>query len=874
MLYRFTDAQGTFTIKDPLRYNLYLPLTDAKGQLFSAISPNLSGDIKKDNARFLTPPASIEDLRSNLLCRREFFLKTAQKTLRLSFPYQDTLEAGLLYQKVTKKIGSLEIEILNFIPHDLPAEVMRITIRNKGKKTISFIPTSFIPLYGRPEGNLRDHRHVTSLLNRIELDKYGIFLRPTLVFDERGHRINQTTYFVLGFEGKLLPPQGQFPTLDYFYGSGNILHPDAIEKENFAAKKKLPEFDGKESCAAFRFSQKRLKPDEEVNYFLIMGIEDEVRKIRNIFLQLNSPDKIERAFIRTKKYWQDSLGRLSFDFKDRQYNNWLLWVKLQPTLRRFFGCSFLPHFDYGKGGRGWRDLWQDALTLLLTEPQKARNLILRNFSGVRIDGSNATIISPQGKFIADRNRISRVWMDHGIWPYLALRLYLERSGDLGILLAPATYFRDQQLKRAGQWDADFRQKDYFLRAKSGKVYRGIILEHLLVQNLVQFFNVGKHNIIRLENADWNDGLDMATEKGESVAFSFMYAHNLGDLCFFLERLKEKKESIPLAKELLLLLDRIQQPIDYSRYRKKQRRLKEYLDKTLTPSGERVAVKIDDLICDLKAKAEHLSKWLSKKEWLPIGFFNGYYDNRSRRVEGKINGRIRMLLASQVFAIMSGIASEAQIKKIWIAINKHLRDKKSGGFRLNTDFGSLYPDFGRAFGFSFGDKENGAFFSHMTAMLAFALYKRGFIKEGFEAFKSLYQMAVAPEAGIPPVLPEYFNREGRGLYLYLTGSASWYVYALIEEILGIKFILGNLYLEPKLLPANFSGDRKIELKFAFQRKIVRARFIAGKKQNKPYTVKKVFIEGKRVLPHAGQWVIKKTEIAKVRQESVSLDIYLG
>jgi len=41
-------------------------------------------------------------------------------------------------------------------------------------------------------------------------------------------------------------------------------------------------------------------------------------------------------------------------------------VAIQPTLRKIFGCSFLPDFDYGKGGRGWRDLWQDCLGLILS----------------------------------------------------------------------------------------------------------------------------------------------------------------------------------------------------------------------------------------------------------------------------------------------------------------------------------------------------------------------------------------------------------------------------------------------------------------------------------------------------------------------------
>ena len=71
MIYRFIDDKGTFTVKDPHKYNLYFPLTDKDGELLSSISPNLGGDIKRDNDHFLTPPASIEDVRNNLFCHRD-----------------------------------------------------------------------------------------------------------------------------------------------------------------------------------------------------------------------------------------------------------------------------------------------------------------------------------------------------------------------------------------------------------------------------------------------------------------------------------------------------------------------------------------------------------------------------------------------------------------------------------------------------------------------------------------------------------------------------------------------------------------------------------------------------------------------------------
>ena len=44
--------------------------------------------------------------------------------------------------------------------------------------------------------------------------------------------------------------------------------------------------------------------------------------------------------------------------------------------------------------------------------------------------------------------------------------------------------------------------------------QGTVLEHLLIQHLTAFYDVGEHNHMKLRGADWNDGLDMADERGE------------------------------------------------------------------------------------------------------------------------------------------------------------------------------------------------------------------------------------------------------------------------------------------------------------------------------------------------------------------------
>ena len=300
-MYHFIDNKGTFTVNNPRAHELYFPLTNKTGTLLSSISPNLAGDIKHSNDSFVTPPASIEDIRSNLLCRRDFFIKIDNVTVHLSQKPYDSLECGFLYHKITKNIGTLAVEIINFIPHDLDAEVMWINIKNKSNKTVKITPTSFIPLYGRTSENIRDHRHVSSLLNRIKLNRHGIILKPSMIFNEKGHTLNKTTYFSFGWEDNGKAPIGQFPTLDYFCGSGDLITPEAIEAKVSPITKHSPDLDGKEAVAALRFKTKQIKPQQESNYCLITGFT-KGHSSENILKNLDSVSKIKISLEKTKNY--------------------------------------------------------------------------------------------------------------------------------------------------------------------------------------------------------------------------------------------------------------------------------------------------------------------------------------------------------------------------------------------------------------------------------------------------------------------------------------------------------------------------------------------------------------------------------------------
>ncbi|MBO5523393.1 MAG: cellobiose phosphorylase, partial [Roseburia sp.] len=416
--------------------------------------------------------------------------------------------------------------------------------------------------------------------------------------------------------------------------------------------------------------------------------------------------------------------------------------------------------------------------------------------------------------------ITRVWMDHGFWPFLTTKLYIDQTGDWQILLEKQNYFKDKQVCRGTGTDEKWKPEDGTLQRDSEKrVAEGTILEHLLLQNLTAFYETGEHNHFRLRGADWNDALDMAEERGESVAFTAAYSGNLKALAELLRYLdKNGVENITLAEEITLLLQ--QEPSIYSDSKEKNQILQRYMESCIHEvSGRKTEVSCRKAADTLDTMAEWIWKHIRKTEWVGDDngrhWFNSYYDNHGNKAEGVQEGSVRMMLTGQVFTIMSGTATEEQTAEITKAADTYLYKKDAGGYRLNTDFGELKTDLGRMFGFAYGQKENGAVFSHMTVMYGNALYQRGFVREGYKALHTLYEQSADFEhSRIYPGIPEYFNAKGRGMYHYLTGAASWLMLTVVQQMFGVRGELGNLLLDPKLLASQFDTNGRAEISITF------------------------------------------------------------
>lgn len=847
-IYKFNlDSEFELNNAEDIGY-LYFPLANEAG-MKSSITPSLAGDCKIDQSHFALLPQSQLDLHNSMFTRNIYFLVNNKPVyLNGLSPYQllhkdeIKIKTGFIYFNCVRKNQYLTFDTTCYVPSNNDfVELTKVKITNNSDKSVDIKSIVGIPLYCRSAETIRDHRHVTSLLNRCLIHKDGIINEPTMLFDETGHKKGDCLYGVFAKCSKSNIKQ-YWPTINEFNGEGcSLLNPKGLLEDINNDHKIGDLVCGEEAFGGIEFERFELKQGETFEIEFMITISKTKEEIDNYVNKYITNESFDKYLLETKNYWKNKMSNLTISTKSSTLDNWFNYVVIQPKLRSIYGCSFLPAHDYGKGGKGWRDLWQDCLALLMMEPELVEEMLYNNFAGVRIDGSNATIIgSKPGEFKSDRNSITRVWCDHSIWPLLTTNLYVNRTGKLDFLLKKQVYFKDKFSHYTNKTNPDIINSDV-VRLKNKKVYEGTILEHLIVQNLVSFYNVGEHGNLKLENADWNDALDMAKDKGESVAFTGQIGDNLVKISEMLVKLdQEGIHEVNILKDIkCLLTNRDMSPSG------KQKALQKYFNLVENNVNNVMNINTLDLAKKLARFGESFKKQVRKNEWLSKGqegWFNSYYDNDGNRLDNIEKKHI--MLTGQVFQLYSKIPTYRQQKKMIVAANRYLYERELGGYKLNSNFNEVKMNMGRMFGFAYGTKENGAVFSHMAVMYAAGLYRNNHVKEGYKVISSLYKQVMDVEKSfVLPGIPEYFDGKGRGMYHYLTGSASWLILVVVEEMFGVTSSFGDYIFTPKLLKSQFNKEGNASITTLLNNKKVTITY-----QNKKhlefdkYHIKEVYVNG--------------------------------
>lgn len=843
--WEFTDKNdASFTMLNPVKNSrMYLPLCN--NRLKSYVTPEMKGDILLNYDKYLTIPKSTEDLHH---CKdgRSFWLNisgkgvfscsgnSAENNLKAALGQDNEevrIDAGIGWIRISRTSPEYSVKAENtiFVPsNDDTAELVRLTVTNIGDEPISFDTFYAVALYGRSTSNLRDHRDVSTLCNRLVPNPYGVILHPIMIHDEKKAYQNKTRYCVLGYDQDGKRAAGGWGRMYDFIGeNGSMEAPEAVYLNKSPVRFEDMDTTGEEAVGAVKFETFMLRPGESRSFIIIQGITDDPEDIEKWVARYGCLKKYDDSLEETKQFWQSYVNNVEFCFADTKLNKFLKWVNFQPFLRKVYGSSYLPDFGYGTGKRYWRELWQDLLAIIIADPYSAKKDIMNNYNGVKLDGSNATLVGDEPGEFAHRSGLGRTWSDHGVWPYFTTRLYMDLTGDISILLEKAPYFKDHITRRGKGTDKTWTP-EYGLRQRKndGEIYYGTVLEHILVQNLTSFFNVGVHNLTLLEAGDWDDTMDMARSNGETVQFTAFYAANLKGICECLQKLKEKGYShIEVAEEMIPLFDTLpgNDKVDYSDYTQKQGRLRMYYDKLDKGiSGKTVKISIEELINDLTAKADFAFDLVNSQEYITDGegyyFYNAYYTETCERLGGlNSSGGVNISLTPQAYLMVLGLTDQKRAAEIHKSVNRYLRNE-FGGYILRSDHGDygLIDIMGRGFGLAFKTRENGGQYNHMAVKYMNGLYNNNLVREGYEVFSTLTGLCMNSEVSriFPGVPASIDSKSARGSYNYLTGSGSWLIFSIITEIIGIKPKFGELYIEPKLVREQFGVDKTVEACFIY------------------------------------------------------------
>ncbi len=188
------------------------------------------------------------------------------------------------------------------------------------------------------------------------------------------------------------------------------------------------------------------------------------------------------------------------------------------------------------------------------------------------------------------------------------------------------------------------------------------------------------------------------------------------------------------------------------------------------------------------------------------YLRAYYgDGSPLGAEGEAACEIDSI--AQSFSVISGYGDKTKSRE---AIQKAVDRLYKGGITQLFD-----PPFdgGKAPGYIGaylpGVRENGGQYTHAAIWLALACLKAGETEAGFNILRDLLPFNKDTDIykAEPYVLPaDVYTTpylRGRGGWSWYTGAAGWYLRTVVEELLGLKLINGELRVEPRL-PESWDG----------------------------------------------------------------------
>jgi len=457
----------------------------------------------------------------------------------------------------------------------------------------------------------------------------------------------------------------------------------------------------------------------------------------------------DAAFDELRQYWQSLLGIFQVNSPDAHTNRMVnIWNAYQcmATFNMSRSASF---YESGIGrGLGFRDSNQDLLGFVHMAPARARERILDLAATQLPTGGAYHQYQPLTK--RGNNDIGGGFNDDPHWHIIGVSAYLKETGDWSILHEPVQYDNEPGSEQP-------------------------LYEHLQRSFNYTLSRLGPHGLPLIGRADWNDCLNLNCFS-DTPGQSFQTTTN-----------KEGKvaESVFIAglfvhsgRELAAIASRCG--------------LTEEAEKYLTESA-----KMESVIL------EH--------GWDGAWFLRAYND-----FGGKIGSKEceegKIFIESNGYCTLAGIGlDDGKAASALAAVNEQLATKH-GIVVQQPAFTHYYIEMGEISSYPPGYKENAGIFCHVNPWIMIGETRIGHGDLAHDYYSRINPSAREEISDLHRCEPYVYAQMiagkdapdfGEAKNSWLTGTAAWNYYAIVQWILGIRTTLDGLQINP-VVPKNWPG----------------------------------------------------------------------
>ena len=273
-----------------------------------------------------------------------------------------------------------------------------------------------------------------------------------------------------------------------------------------------------------------LENDEEKTVVFVLGCSQSDKENMELIHKYTDISVCKKELKLVKDYWNNIVGTIQVTTPDKSFdymiNGWYLYQTISSRILAKAG------FYQVSGAFGYRDQLQDAMNIVLVEPEYTRKQILINASHQFEEGDVLHWWHEKNHF-GLRSR----YKDDFLWLVYATTHYVESTGDYSILEEKIPYVIGEQL-------SDYEHEKGMVFNYSEE--EATLLEHCLKSLELSMKSLGSHKIPLMGGGDWNDGMNRVgiKGKGESVWLGF-FLYNVIDL--FTKMMKHYDRNFELTK---------------------------------------------------------------------------------------------------------------------------------------------------------------------------------------------------------------------------------------------------------------------------------------------------------------------------------------